>query len=227
MSEFSVDQGGGRHYILRRIFRSLLPRDHIEVLEIGAYVGQSAALWSALIVEHCPAGGRVLCVDSWHPYHPPEDIAAGGIYVRMEAALRDGSAFEEFKRHAAEADPKAPIHYLRGTLEEVLPEIVRGGPFFDLVYIDGSHYYVEVRKDLLMAQHLVQVGGLLCGDDLEEQLSSTNAQWCRENGNRDYLNNCHPGVTLAVGEVLGPVWSDNGVWGVQKRIKGFGRLEAL
>lgn len=226
MIRFSCDQGASRHHILQRLFSLLLPRDHIEVLEIGSYVGQSALMWSGLIATHCPAGGGVLCVDPWRPYITPEDVGAGSIYGVMDAALRDGSAFEEFKHHAAGADPRAPVSYLRGTLREVVPTIV--GRLFDLVYIDGSHYYDAVREDLLAAQVFVRDGGLLCGDDLEKQLSAENTvEWCRENRNRDYVDLCHPGVTLAVGEIFGRVWAENGIWGIRRRTVGFENLETV
>lgn len=234
MVAFSIDQGSGRHAVLGKVFSHLLPREQVEVLEVGSYVGQSALLWSGLITQHCPRGGRVLCVDPWEAFHSEEDLRVGGIYTRMNAALVSGEAFEEFKRNAAGADPRAPVRFLRGRLSEALLETESGyrdaswlnEEGFDLVYLDGSHYYEDVAEDIRLARTLVREGGVLCGDDLEVQFNHCNLDECRALvvARRDY-SNYHPGVTLAVWEAFGQVWSENGVWAVRREVDGeFGRF---
>jgi len=47
-----------------------------------------------------------------------------------------------------------------------LPEFVRQGRTFDLVFIDGSHLYDYVSVDFFYSRFLVSVGGWICMDDI-------------------------------------------------------------
>jgi hypothetical protein len=212
--ELGVAQGGfGRHGVLNALVKCL-QRPRVTVLEVGSYEGQSALIWSAAIAEHCPAGGSVLCVDPWSPLYLKDLLRFGAAYVRMEEALRDGSAYQRFCRNAALADPRVPISHLRGSLNEVYEQL--SGRTFDIVYVDGDHRASAVRSDLEMARALVSVGGILCGDDLELQGGDCDlpaAMAIAET--KDYVG-YHPGVTVAVWETFGRVWERNGAWAVQK-----------
>ena len=81
--------------------------------------------------------------------------------------------------------------------------------FYDLVYVDGSHYYDNVIEDLRLAAPLVRDGGILCGDDLEAQLNEVDADFSRAKRGEDYVydpktgQGYHPGVTLACEEFFG------------------------
>lgn len=206
-----------RYQVLTRLLESL-PITKGKVLEIGSFLGQSALLWSEVLARHCAFGGSVLCVDPWRPFLSGEDIHAGPLYRQTQASMEDGAAFEQFKRNISAAPLGAPITFFRGTLEELVK--TRHPTPFDLVYIDGSHYYQDVKKDLLLAQPLVRVGGILCGDDLEMQLPEVDEEVCRRecDRQRDFID-YHPGVTLAVWEEFGAVWVEHGAWAM-RRVSG-------
>jgi predicted O-methyltransferase YrrM len=72
--------------------------------------------------------------------------------------------------------PKVAI--LIGTFEEILPRLEYG--MFDLAFIDGTHSYEAVKRDIEMVYPLVkkreterQVGGLIAFHDYEEPASHT------------------------------------------------------
>jgi hypothetical protein len=105
---------------------------------------------------------------------------------------------------------------------EVLPVLKDNS--FDLIYIDGDHEAGAVKNDIEKALPLLKDGGLLCGDDLEVQLSGVDFDFVRLNLDLDMVVDptsgvaFHPGVTLAVGEFFQKdVPCYEGYWVVQKK----------
>jgi hypothetical protein len=90
--------------------------------------------------------------------------------------------------------------------------------FFDFVYIDGSHYYKDIKKDTENYYDLIQIRkgyrGFFCGDDLEfsyKDLLSKNLfnekkvnKLIKDNLTKDQIKfkgeYFHPGVTKALHE---------------------------
>ena len=206
--EFGVLQSPpGRRAILHDLVLGF-GREEAHVLEIGSYEGGSAVHWSEAIAKHCPKGGSVLCVDPWLPYLGGE-AGEGGIGTRMDLDLASGAVFERFKANAKMASPKAPIHWLVGTLAHALPNLPR--EFFDIVYIDGAHNYAAVQEDLELGSRLLHPWGLLCGDDLEAQAPDCTPESLTQDV--EYNGGFHPGVTRAVWEFFKRrIWSMDGVW---------------
>jgi len=187
----------------------------LNVLEVGSYEGGSALMFSHAIAKHCEHGGEVMCVDPWLPYLPEEDVVSNETCGRMQEALKTGEVFKRFCENITFSDPRAKIRFQLGTLPTVLPTL---GPDeqFDLIYIDGSHVYQDVRKDILISKPLLKVGGIMCGDDLERQFEDVDQEFTQRNKHREYAGGYHPGVTLAVAKAFGRVWCENGVWAVRK-----------
>jgi SAM-dependent methyltransferase len=69
---------------------------------------------------------------------------------------------------------------------------------YDLIYIDGSHEYVDVREDIIKFKKLIKENGVICGHD---------------------YNSACPGVIRAVNEIFGEdnikIYSDSS-WVVEK-----------
>ena len=214
---YSVPQNSGdRLAVLERLIaKQAQGAVRLSVLEVGSYEGGSALMFSHAIAKHCEHGGMVMCVDPWLPYLPEEDVNSNEMCGRMEAALKSGEVFKRFCENITFGDPQAKIKFQLGSLPTVLPTL---GPEeqFDLIYIDGSHAYQDVRKDILIAKPFVKVGGLLCGDDLERQLADSDQEFTHRNKHREYVNGYHPGVTLAVAKAFGTVWCEEAVWAVRK-----------
>lgn len=187
----------------------------LHVLEVGAWTGESALCWQAAIVRHCPQGGFVLCVDPWESYASAADLAGESpIYRHMDALLKSGEAFDLFRRNIQTDDQQTvPIIWQRGRLTD---EAVALRHQFDIVYLDGSHYLADVLADIEVARALVRPGGVLCGDDLEMQGNECDLAVDRALPLVDYVVDHHPGVTVAVWEAFGEVWSRDGVWAVRR-----------
>lgn len=184
--------GLGRRFIPGRepgmlyIVQSLYKeRGPLNVLEVGSDSGHSACLW-------LPYASRLVCVDLWEGHR----------------------VFRQFQRNIKYTE-KAGIDRVwthHGDSRHILGILARK---FDLVYIDGSHVYPDVTKDLQKAGPLVKDGGILCGDDLELQAHQlTAAELVTEA--------FHPGVTRAVVEYFGgPVWAFRGFFAMRKRGDGW------
>lgn len=131
------------------------------VIEIGSFVGLSA-VWFAERVEH------VLTID-------PFDAITRINYLRGEMleAAKDqwGNFLENIKGHEN-------IHVIKGTSEEAHASTYSHFPHgkcaggvhdkicADLIYIDGSHEYEDVKKDIeLWHPRAIKI---LCGDDYTE-----------------------------------------------------------
>lgn len=189
----------------------------LRVLEIGAYDGASALVWSAAVGELC-GSGSVLCVDPWKAYVCEEDVVSHPICGEINRALESGEVFECFKSNIKFASPGAPIEYLRGSLKDVIWQFAT--QTFDIIYIDGDHAFDGVVEDILLSRDLLRVGGVLCGDDLERQFHECNLEEVIALRHRNWIG-YHPGVTLAVHLFFPTIWVENGFWAMRKVVDGW------
>jgi predicted O-methyltransferase YrrM len=197
----------------------------LRILEVGSWMGASVLTWAAAIDRFIAGEGEILSVDTWAPYLAADDINVDGAYHAMDRAAAIDLAYAVFRHNAACVPKKVRVDHLRGRSKDVLPMLRDRA--FDIVYIDGSHYYPDVVTDLAEGRRLVAEGGLLCGDDLEQQLTEVDEAYLRDNIDRDAVVDpknrkpYHPGVTLAVAEAMGPVSSYTGFWAMRREGEGF------
>jgi predicted O-methyltransferase YrrM len=192
----------------------------LDVLEIGSWAGASAVTW-AMALREAGASGTVTCVDPWLPYFDVE-AEHDRHYRDMNDAARDGLIAQLFEHNIRCAGVADMIRQRRGYSQNVLPELPSGQ--FDIVYIDGSHRFEDVRFDIQQAKRLLRGGGTICGDDLERQSSEVSADELSQAiaGGRDYVyseasrSHYHPGVTGAVGREFESVGVWDGFWAVRK-----------
>ena len=202
----------------------------LHLLEVGSWLGSSVYIWAEAIQRYLPAGGQIFCVDPWSPYFDENILNTPGLepsYAKMHKAAQDDTAYELFK-HNVDVCQRAfgiSVRHQRGVSREVLPTLADGA--FDVVYIDGSHAYDDVLYDLNECRRLVSDGGILCGDDLElEATDLSNLDQVRARMNEDLLfigetQSFHPGVSLAVHDVLGRVSNYHGFWAMRRRGETF------
>lgn len=192
----------------------------VRVLEVGSWIGFSALTWAHAIDMLSPEGGRVTCLDPWEPYFGDADISSGAaVYRRMDNLAKSGLAFELFRHNVSCGPLRVAIDPIRGQSRDVLPSLASGS--FDVVYLDGSHYYGDVKADLEQSIGLVSVGGVLCGDDLDLQIGDIDRDKAVAHIDRDYVKDehagwYHPGVTLAIDECFGRVAKHGRTWFMQK-----------
>lgn len=194
--------------IIRELISSHGPR--VDMLEVGTWTGHGAIHWRAEIAK-LPKKGTLTCVDPWRPYHSPEDIERSRMCRAMDAELKADNAYRLFLRNISFGKHEVPIYHHRGTLEEVAHLL----PQFDVILIDGSHYYEDVATDIRVGRTLLKPGGLLIGDDLEKTYDEVDEATVRANPKTDFIDGFHPGVTAAVWDSFGQVPRKSSVWFVQ------------
>ena len=196
------------------------------ILEVGSWAGGSAITWAEAIKKHNQGRGRVVCIDPWKLYFRSDQYSdlpgdQQEVYQEMAEALSAGQIFDLFMHNIRVSKYEDVILPFKGSSDEILPMFSEGR--FDLVFIDGDHTYPRVSEDIRNSASLVVEGGIICGDDLELQLSQMDQNHAELNKHKDYILdpktkvNFHPGVSLAVGEFFGEVSAWEGFWAMRKR----------
>ncbi len=209
------------------------PERPIRILEIGSWMGSSCLTWGEALHRFAGGRGHIVCIDPLVPYFDAEankaaleaDNAAvqssqSGLVDEMSALLAEDYVHDILLHNVATIAAPVTVAVLRQPSSAVLPTLPDAS--FDLVYVDGDHTYDAARFDLTQACRLVRDGGILCGDDLEAQLHEIDPDFARAHTHVDFPTDpatrrqYHPGVTLAVGEILGSVLAYHGYWLAQR-----------
>lgn len=195
-------------------------QESMHVLEIGSWLGASALSWAQGLKTHNEAKGSITCVDAWKPFLNRE-THHNDVYVSMEQALGTETAYQLFSHNISTVPSSITCQHLRGKSDNLLP-LLRENTF-DLVFIDADHAYTPVLNDIKNSLALVKEGGIICGDDLNLQLTQVDRDNTLKHAEDDFIKdsktnrNYHPGVTLAVAEIFGEVSAWGGFWAMQKR----------
>ncbi|MBI4370354.1 MAG: class I SAM-dependent methyltransferase [Elusimicrobia bacterium] len=230
-SLLAASQVGTRAAWLAKCARAELKnfKNHeFRILEIGSWAGSSAVIW-ARAIKNSAVKGSVLCVDPWEPYINQENIGCSQTPLVMERALQKGQIYELFLHNIRACGMEDIVQHRKGPSDQVLPTLSE--QTFHIVYIDGSHFYSQVIKDLENSERLIIEGGILCGDDLDLQRHEIVVAHAQENRERDYIRDLkldkpfHPGVTLAVAEFFGgEVSCYEGFWAMRKTKFGWQKI---
>ena len=197
----------------------------VTALEIGTWFGSgSTQLW----IDALPRGSSLFMVDAWARYLTDRD-RDGNVnpsYRLMDKLPQAALTATVRAMFQAEARPDNDTEFvlLRGRASRVL-DLFRDG-LFDFVYIDGSHYYAEVKRDIALAKRLSKAEfSIVCGDDLET-LDPKLVEVAKLAQDRDFIFydgvGFHPGVALAVSEEFSEVNTSNGFWWAIRRNGAWG-----
>jgi predicted O-methyltransferase YrrM len=105
------------------------------ILEIGCFEGR-ATCWLLENVATAPAA-RITCVDL--------------------------SVNRAFWPNVSASKGKSKVDLKIGLSRDILPKLKRSS--FDFIYIDGSHWTIEVLEDAVAAFRLAKVGAIIAFDD--------------------------------------------------------------
>lgn len=148
--------------LLKTILNNLTTNNKLKIAEIGVYKGRGTAMWNTMLIN--------------------------------EGLSYDYYAIDHF---LGSAEHDKTFDYYKTTLKNLEPiidkiKIIKNDSesesknypdeYFDIVYIDASHEYDCVKKDILNWLPKVKSEGIICGDDYI-------AGW--------------PGVVQAVNEIFG------------------------
>ena len=205
-----------------------------KVLEIGSWAGGSAITWAEAIKKFNQGRGLVICLDPWKLYFDPSRYSelpdeSQIVYREMAEALQSGGIFDLFLHNIRAAQQEDLIVPMKGSSNELLPLFC--DEWFDLIFVDGDHTYARVVEDLKNSAPLVAEGGVICGDDLELQVSQIDLSYAKAHKQMDYILDpktrvwYHPGVTLAVGEFSREVSAWEGFWAMRKQAGNWEKVE--
>ena len=151
-------------------------RHHINVHGLGYGCDQFHAMWELIIgampehfsfLEIGVHAGQVICLVEILASRSGKYSEIFGVSPFDGRGVRDVP--EDFKAHTLKlfADFKVKAPYLiRGdSTDKMIVKTVDAFSPFDIVFVDGSHAYLDVRDDILNYAPMVKVGGLLVMDD--------------------------------------------------------------
>ena len=149
--------------------------EHREIVEIGSFMGRS----TRALAENTL--GMVYAVDTW-----------AGSDEEQHRKLLEGHGpdwlLEEFQRNMEGLENVYAVR--RPSLDAAVSFAVACSQF-DMIFVDASHDYENVKADILAWGPLLAEGGLLCGHD---------------------YHNGAPGVIQAVNELLQGVKLFESIW---------------
>lgn len=176
--ELSEDLGSGPYREAELLWLAAQASKCKRIAEIGAWIGAT----TLALAENTE--GSVLTVDTWNG--GSDEYIVGRIAENPNGLAR--TQFDENTKHLRNL---VPWQCESVTVAKTAHPSVR----FDMIYIDASHDYESVKADIQAWKPWLTEGGLLCGDDFDEEL--------------------FPGVVKAVKELLpnarkiaGSIWAD-------------------
>jgi len=204
---------------LREVTKLFVKSKPVEVLEIGSWFGQGS---TATFFDVLPAGSKVVLVDSWRPYSTKTDQsgAPSASAKKMDCVphIAINSTLERI--YQLEKTGRIAATLMRSSSEHGLPMLQDKS--FDVIYIDGSHYYDAVKRDIQQAKRLIKDEGLICGDDLDLPPSDELLAIAAQHLDEDLIlleqgKAVHPGVVVAIAEEFEQVNWHEGFWWIYVR----------
>ena len=142
---------------LVRLVKSL-QQDAMLGVEVGAGVGVT----SAMLLDEFPAL-QLYMVDAWTDWPADSDYAKSGDKRATLTAAEHENRMVLARKAVAHAADRAIL--IRAKSERAAAEF---GSIADFVFIDGSHAYADVKKDMAWYDNL-RPGGLFCGHDYSDR----------------------------------------------------------
>ena len=177
-----------------------LSRGKKRVFEFGTFVGGSAM---AMLPQIKEAGGHLWCIDHFRDdvYGPPQmSIAPSEVISQLITRV---DSYHQI------------ITIIVGDLTEA-----RNFPsgFADLVFIDASHNYSMVKRDIELALHLCRLGGTICGHDYVRHYDDCDLELLEQYADfgSGFFEGVGYGVIKAVHEYFGSPNNRGGVWWVDR-----------
>ena len=148
-----------RHAYIQATVELLSKENHtgpVEILEVGSWAGGTAITWAKAVQKYF-GGGQVLCVDHWEPYFDT-NINSDHVYKQMNEAAINKSIYGLFLHNVRTSGVNGVISHIVGNSRNVLPTLKKRN--FSIVYLDASHEFSDVEKDIRLSMDLVRDGGI-------------------------------------------------------------------
>lgn len=141
----------------KQIWDTIIPQINPKaILEIGSYEGASTCYFITNCASQMPI--EIHCVDTWQG----GTEHAGTDMTNVERRFLDNT-----KIARAQAPCQVDLIVHKGYSNVCLIKLLSGSyqNYFDLIYIDGSHYAHDVLSDAVLSFYLLKVGGVMIFDD--------------------------------------------------------------
>jgi len=136
--------------IIKVVWQKYIGNDASHVknyLEIGSFEGQSTTFAAKLFPN-----AELTCIDTFGGSHEQGDTDVSNLEAK-------------FKKNIISIKERVKI--LKGTSQERLSQLSDDIEKYDVIFIDGSHFYRHVLLDTAMCWPLLKVGGYLIWDDYD------------------------------------------------------------
>jgi Methyltransferase domain len=150
------------------IFRNLVVETRPSVVvEVGTWLGASA-IHMAKVVKELSLGTKIYCVDTW--LGAQEFWTWGSGTQERNLRLRNGypQVYYDFLGNVVEHGVQDIIVPVPNT--SYIGSMILGsmGVEADLIYVDASHEYVDVKSDIASYSRLLKRNGIMFGDDMND-----------------------------------------------------------
>jgi hypothetical protein len=148
-------------------FRELIEKKRPKVIiEVGTWLGASAINMAAICKE-LGLGTKIYCVDTWLGAEEFWTSMAGT--QERDLKQRNGypTVYWDFLANVVEHGHKETIVPIPNTSRIGSLILQKNGILADLVYIDGSHLYEDVKADIASYKTLLAPEGVMFGDDID------------------------------------------------------------
>ena len=123
-----------------------LSKNKNRILEIGSYLGCSAACFGAMMFRQ--GKGKVFCIDTWK-----NDAMTEGAKDTYKEFMENTKEFSQF------------IVQVRGFSTDVVSDIRKQTPELDLLFIDGDHSYEGAKNDWDAYKNFLRPGAVVVFHD--------------------------------------------------------------
>ena len=209
----------------------------VSCIEVGTWFGLGS---TQIFLKYLPEGSNLILIDQWQPFSTDHSNPTlkelsfqerkvfstnhstsihnkyGDVHDNVSCLGGDAylSTVSIVDAYNEKYPGKIDISILKSDSLEALSTLSANS--FDLLYLDGDHSYQKVKSEIIESIRLLKKDShsLLCGDDLEWPIS--NLHTCLVKPIKDFVlaptQGFHPGVYMAVQEVLQNVNMLHGFW---------------
>ena len=161
----------GDHGAMREIFKTAIDKANPGlIVEVGSFVGESAIFMADYLGNRDSA---VLCVDTW--YGGIDHYKGAPEKINMHFGRPD--LFYRFMSNVIAKGESGKIVPLALDSQNAARLLKNMGIAPDLVYVDASHEFEDVFRDLVSYWELIKPGGVMLVDDLSDWFPGCVQAW--------------------------------------------------